>query len=544
MKNLTYKTSTYTASTFLCCLSTLLSFTATAQNELFNAIPDSPLLAIEANTWKFGFSNNYSSSGSQWTIDFAESEVFQARLSHQQNKLDCKGNTNLHRVPEQSWQLRVGKGGQIYSLRGDSFGEAMPPQFRGQAKGDFGTQYAPWVDEVLQIVSVNTDINNANPDSKYFMHGAGVYLTDPLLTKPFYNPILASGAGKQDNSYVSVNWAQQAHVESKWRSHAIYYNQYRDVGRGVIEVTSMVYNFAEAELDHFNFPWGGVRNTSFGNYLFSNADGSVNKVITGTTAAGATTPGWGDGDSKKFVETNGWMAYAQDDTDESLTMAIVFGFDQVPRPAFQPSQSLFRYGYAGGAVKADDTEWRNYQVGAGIRKFDVEPGQGVWVRWYLALGKLSEVKSVIADHDLANKADYGMLDFTANSAELIAWSFNGTELSRQATANADTSFYTFAQPVNNSLPLFYMTDKTGAKFISTNPYQLTRTHTNATDDTLYKAYDGETTKWQLMGYVLPATLATTGTKIDTKTYQGLTTLLPNTVYLQDAGAVVVNVLTD
>ena len=85
MKNLTYKTSTYTASTFLCCLSTLLSFTATAQNELFNAIPTSPLAAIEASTWQFGISNNYSSSDSTWAVDFAESEVFQARLSHQQN---------------------------------------------------------------------------------------------------------------------------------------------------------------------------------------------------------------------------------------------------------------------------------------------------------------------------------------------------------------------------------------------------------------------------------------------------------------------------
>lgn len=536
MKNLTYKTSTYTASTFLCCLSTLLSFTATAQNELFNAIPDSPLLAIEANTWKFGFSNNYSSSGSQWAIDFAESEVFQARLSHQQNKLDCLGNTNLHRVPEQSWQLRVGKGGQIYSLRGDNFGEALPPQFRGQAKGDFGTQYAPWVDEVLQIVSVNTDINNANPDSKYFMHGAGVYLTDPLLTKPFYNPILASGAGKQDNSYVSVNWAQQAHVESKWRSHAIYYNQYRDVGRGVIEVTSMVYNFADQQLNYFNFPWGGARTTTFGNYLFSNADGTVTKDTT--------MPAFNTGASKKYDDTNGWMAYAEDDTADSLTMAVVYGFDQSPQPAFQTRQSSFRYGYAGGAVKADDTEWRNYQVGAGIRVFDVEPGQGIWVRWYLALGKLSEVKSIIAEHNLANKAEYGMLDFSADSSELIAWSLNGTELSRQATANASTTFYTFAQPVNNSLPLFHMTDKTGAKFISTNPYQLTLTHTNATGDTLYKAYDGETTNWQLMGYVLPASLATAGTKINTKTYKNLTDLVPDTVFLQNPDAVVVNVLTD
>ncbi|MFQ3209717.1 MAG: hypothetical protein ACI9U5_001320 [Colwellia sp.] len=524
-------------SILLCCLSTLLTNKVIAQNELFNALPVSPLAAIEPDTWRLDISNNYSASGSAWSIDFAESEVFQAKLSHQQNKLDCKGNSNLHMVAEQSWQLRIGKGGQIYSLRGDSFGEAMPPQFRSHPKGSFDTQYAPWVDEVLQIVSINTDLNHA--DSKYFMHGAGVYLTDPLLTKPFYNPILASGVGQQDNSYVSINWAQQAHIETKWRSHAIYYNQYRDVGRGVIEVTSMVYNFAEQKLNRFNFPWGGARHSSFGHYLFSNAnDDSVSKVNTD-----ATTPAWADRQSRTFSDTKGWMAFAQDDKDESLTMAIVFGFDQSPRPDFQSGKSSFRYGYAGGVAKPSVTEWRNYQVGAGIRKFDVEPGQGVWVRWYLALGKLSDVKNVIAENNLAKMADYGMLNFSVDNADLIAWSYNGTELIRQATPTGATTFYTFAQPVNNSLPLFYMTDKTGVKFISTNPYQLARTHTNTAGDILYKAYDGETSDWQLMGYVLAAS-TTDGTEVNSKSYKGLATLLPDSIYLQSEAAIAVNVLTD
>lgn len=528
MNNLTYKTSA-----LFCCFSTLLANSAIAQDELLNAVPISPLAAIEPNTWQLDITNKYSSSDSTWAIDFDESDVFQAVLSHQQNILDCQNNTNLHFSPEQSWQLRVGKGGQIYSLRGDSFGEAMPPQFRGQPKGDFGQSFAPWVDEVLQIVSVNTDLSEA--DNKYFMHGSGVYLTDSLLKKPFYNPILASGAGQQDNTYVSVNWAQQAHVETKWRSHAIYYNQYRDVGRGVIEVTSMVYNFADQQLNYFNFPWGGARTTTFGNYLFSNPDGSISKDTA--------MPAFNTGARKNYVDTNGWMAYAEDDKDESSTMAIVFGFDQSPRPAFQSRQSSFRYGYAGGVAKADETEWRNYQVGAGIRVFTVEPGQGVWVRWYLALGKLSEVKSIITEHNLADMADYGMLNISADSTPLIAWSLNGTELTRQATATADTAFYTFAQPVNNSLPLFSMTDKNGDKFVSTNPYQLSRDHSNATGTTLYKAYDGETTDWQLMGYVLPAS-SSNGTKVNALTYKGLSSLLPDAVYLQNADATVVNVLTN
>ena len=47
-----------------------------------------------------------------------------------------------------------------------------------------GHSYAPWVDEVWQLVSVDGSIHNP-PDSSYFIHQAGVYLKTPDQTEPF-----------------------------------------------------------------------------------------------------------------------------------------------------------------------------------------------------------------------------------------------------------------------------------------------------------------------------------------------------------------------
>jgi hypothetical protein len=50
-----------------------------------------------------------------------------------------------------TWRLRVGSGGNPYSFVG-AFGEAMPPQAHDQA---------PWIDEVWQMVAVDTSKNKA-----------------------------------------------------------------------------------------------------------------------------------------------------------------------------------------------------------------------------------------------------------------------------------------------------------------------------------------------------------------------------------------------
>ena len=109
--------------------------------------------AISSDTNGFDFNVVYNTSPTYWAIDsFPESVVFNAELSYD-NPLDSN----------QSYQIRIGKGGQLYSFR-SAFGESVPPQWRSsnlvQPSYGGGTSYAPWVDEVWQMVCVDESLNN------------------------------------------------------------------------------------------------------------------------------------------------------------------------------------------------------------------------------------------------------------------------------------------------------------------------------------------------------------------------------------------------
>lgn len=110
---------------------------------------------------------------SPWSVSFPETDVFAFSLKGTSSSLG-------------EWAVRVGKGGQIFSIRANGQ-EWIPPQFRAAPNPDA----APWVDEVTMPVSVNTALNTE--DDPYFIHGAGIYLRDnPLTATPFYSPLLAA----------------------------------------------------------------------------------------------------------------------------------------------------------------------------------------------------------------------------------------------------------------------------------------------------------------------------------------------------------------
>ena len=105
----------------------------------------------------FHFTKNYSNSGSSWLIDsFPENVVFKAEMSYE-NPIN----------PSQSYKIRIGKGGQIYSFT-SSFGESVPPQWVNPNWIDSsfggGNSFSPWVDEVWQVVCVDGNLNSP-PDS-------------------------------------------------------------------------------------------------------------------------------------------------------------------------------------------------------------------------------------------------------------------------------------------------------------------------------------------------------------------------------------------
>lgn len=102
---------------------------------------------------EFTFTKNDASSASTCLIDsFSENLVFQAQMSYKNQSNPCL-----------SYYIRIGKGGQIYSLFND-FGGSAPPQWGhpnciDSSHGE-GDSFSPWADEVWQIIGVDGEQNN------------------------------------------------------------------------------------------------------------------------------------------------------------------------------------------------------------------------------------------------------------------------------------------------------------------------------------------------------------------------------------------------
>jgi hypothetical protein len=147
------------------------------EKNMFNFIPNSiNNEVIPSYKGATRFSNKFEPANSDWDKDCNEQDVYLGHLKHEESK-------------DNNWNIRIGKGGQIYSFIGP-FGESIPPQRHPHLLRKGLANNSMWMDEVWQMVAVNTEINNR--DIKYFIHQAGIYLRDPQFKKSFYSPELAS----------------------------------------------------------------------------------------------------------------------------------------------------------------------------------------------------------------------------------------------------------------------------------------------------------------------------------------------------------------
>ncbi|MBT3194774.1 MAG: alpha/beta hydrolase, partial [Verrucomicrobia bacterium] len=96
---------------------------------MLDLFPESVASVPEASQGKTRMSATYKASGSLWGEGLNEEWVFHREIRHVQDK-------------DNSYALRIGKGGQLYSLRGP-FGETVPPSSLG----------TPWNDEVWPFVA-------------------------------------------------------------------------------------------------------------------------------------------------------------------------------------------------------------------------------------------------------------------------------------------------------------------------------------------------------------------------------------------------------
>ncbi len=403
--------------------------TPSPRHRLFELFPESPVAAeLDGST----LTNATYAAGTAWA-GLDERQVFRARL--------------VHREPGRDWDLRIGKGSQIYSLRGP-FGEAIPPQRPGEAE---------WVDEVIQTVAVNRELNERTvprDEAKlYMIHQAGVYerrLPDGVET--FYSPILGHAFDGESRRYATLAWPQQAHAPSDFQSRVLFGQDVRDVGAGAIEVTHVYVNFGAEDIDFLAAPWMPLRRSTLPVSIFVAADGSIERREQIF-----------DEDSPVPIDdTAGYFVFARALDPTAPALAVVFGAQTRAAEAFDEGPHRFRWGIVPG-----DRDLRVVSVQRLVR---IPRGSSFFHRYYFVVGTLADVRARAAA--LVGAVDYGPIAYDAAAPALRPLCrAAGLPLSRDC-AESTPSAWSYAEPIARSRPLFLMRSPSRT-VLSVNPYELT-----------------------------------------------------------------------
>jgi len=225
---------------------------------ILSLFPDSTFDSEPRSQGEAKLSQQFSAGKSLWKEGLDETKVFHGEMIHAQEKSN-------------SFSLRMGKGGQIYSLRGP-FGESVPPSWRKD-----GAKQSPWNDEVWQFVAVCTKYNGFDHAQKaadvpeatlekmkqsgfadsFFVHNSGAYIDNGLRFDSLYCPLLSAEMDQAGRCFRMLNWGLVPQTKTIHRSPILFYTQVRDAGDGVIELTWVVHNFSVREdvvFDHLNAP--------------------------------------------------------------------------------------------------------------------------------------------------------------------------------------------------------------------------------------------------------------------------------------------------
>lgn len=428
-------------------------------------------------------SARFTASGSSWDERLDERTVFRVELDHRQG-------------PDSSFRLRVGRGGQIYSLRGP-FGESVPPSWRAS-----GRHLSPWNDEVWQFVAVCTTYNgvkaslkvgdlpadtvermeNSPYQSSYFIHSSGAYVPADVDIESLYCPELATAVRTADRSFRTLNWGLVPQVRTVHRSPLLFYTQVRDVGDGIVELTWVIHNFSVRDdivFDHLNAPWGGTRVTSLPCRYVSSPAGRAVERQSILDAAGVVP----------LRKTGGWNLSCASEATDSPSLALVYGQDRhlererarkaAGEPFCQFTRSLYRdWRAAAPLYHGPWKDWktrpansfRNYDVCEVIPRLRIRPQTTIWYRSFLVVGRKARV--IELSRSLVDKVDYGLLTFDPEKTPLRSVSVSAGKVEVDGQAASGTSrFEVFTRPVSGTRPLFLIRSRrTGQQVVTTDPY--------------------------------------------------------------------------
>ena len=442
---------------------------------LFDLFPDSPVESINPDAWQLSKEDTFVRGTDYWGEGLDEQEVFYTRLKH---------------IGDTDWELRIGKGSQVYSAR-IPIGELVPPQRYKEAH---------WVDGVWQTVAVNREKNddqnnNAQPPdgkySEYFIHQAGIYPKYHHLPvdlnwpaeETFYSPIIDESWSQEKNAYASLVWPLQAHNPSIHKSNILTAQQTRDIGEGIIEFTIVVYNYGPDLINFVNTPYFPIRKSTVPIQLISTPDGEYKLEhhfwVKGNRAI-------------SIDDTAGWFIFAKEDNPLSQGVGIVFGKDKHYGESFQYSRSKFRWGEV-------EIESRDQIVSTVLRRVNIPQHTAFYYRYYIILNKNVEDIARTAN-EIVDYVDYGPIEYNEETTGIIPIctriTGGGQQVYKRGCAEGETPvFYTYRLPVKEARPLFHLRNmETKQIILTTNPYEISS-----------RPYDGSTRYLKFLGFgILPA----------------------------------------
>lgn len=436
-----------------------------------------------------------------WTTEFTDVEpfdetaVFHAELSH--TPISKTSND----VP---WSIRIGKGGQLYSLVIDGSDQLVSPQWRNPTNGFL----SPWNDDCMTATLQSPDIHVSDDYMKHsdgFVHASGMYVRpylDTLNNKPFYCPMLAEEFDSYDNSYSCANLGLIP-KPSVNRPDVIWYHKYRDLGEGVLEITFLVYNFGSTTWKWSNMPWFAVKRSTLRDQLQGVSGSEYEKKDFKFGDYEVPSTFWITED-----HYSGWMAKTEDinNPEKSVTIGHVHG----KKKYTDTEKFMARVGIAGPEV-------RDFQLFNHVwHNFNLPPGRSAFLRTFFVFGNLKHVSERC--NYLVDKAEYGYPDVLDSYPDLQLYkkTVNGaTIVTKSKTANK--AFRVHEKPVNDSVPLFLLkNNSTGQYAVSTDPYafagkttlinpypQEHERYERFQNKYIYQPYDGSTEWIELLGYVEP-----------------------------------------
>lgn len=472
----------------LCFLeSTTASAAESTKQTLLDVFPPSVATVSKDTQGRTSISLDYTPSTSLWAEGLDEKQVFHAQIQHEQDE-------------NNSFTLRIGKGGQIYSLRGP-FGESVPPSCTGK-----GPSRSPWNDEVWQFVTVCSRYNGTKalkrsgtvPESAlealtalpyrntFFIHNSGAYIPDSQSIKNLYCPMLAASSTEDQRAYRSLTWGLVPQVRTIHRSPILYYNQVRDIGNGIIELTWVVHNFSTRDdivFDFLNAPWGGTRHTSLPHHAISLPDNTLkprSSFFTPEKPAGTVS----------LRKTGGWKIASVSEDNDSSSLALVFGRDKHLEEEQSKAKRGEPYCQRGGGILRDflahypqlynsiwkdwetrpENSFRNYDVIEMIPNMTLRPGESIWYRCFLVVNQHDKANSIA--QSLVDDIDYGLVEFSLSDTPRVPVYLVDNKVLENPPAGTKPVTLLFARPVPGSHPVFLIEDtETGQEIISTDLYR-------------------------------------------------------------------------